>query len=104
VRGDKGLGVFGVQQPPQQGIGRLAVFKRHAAFGIGIQIVRRILLHLARQIGDETKFVCVDGPDFDAHKVDWDNMMMRMGTFKAQEQEDFHKCKLESAIEQKAQS
>jgi len=30
--------------------------------------------------------------------------MMRMGTFKAQEQEDFHKCKLESAIEQKAQS
>ena len=55
-------------------------------------------------VGDETKFVCVDGPDFDAHKVDWDNMMMRMGTFKAQEQEDFHKCKLESAVEQKAQA
>ncbi|MBP3708955.1 MAG: sulfide/dihydroorotate dehydrogenase-like FAD/NAD-binding protein [Treponema sp.] len=48
-------------------------------------------------VGGETKFVCVDGPDFDGHKVDWDNMMMRMGTFKSKEAEAFHKCKLESA-------
>lgn len=45
-------------------------------------------------LGDDTKFVCVDGPEFDAHKVDWDNMMMRMKSFKRREQEDFHKCKI----------
>ena len=47
-------------------------------------------------IGGETKFVCVDGPEFDAHLVDWDNMMMRMKSFKPREQEDFHKCKLQA--------
>ncbi|MBR7181076.1 MAG: sulfide/dihydroorotate dehydrogenase-like FAD/NAD-binding protein [Kiritimatiellae bacterium] len=36
-------------------------------------------------VGGETKFVCVDGPEFDAHQVDWDLMMKRMGAFKAQE-------------------
>ena len=46
-------------------------------------------------VGGETKFVCVDGPDFDGHAVDWDNMMMRMKSFKPQETEAFHKCKLE---------
>ena len=45
-------------------------------------------------IGGKTKFVCVDGPDFDAHQVDWDNMMMRMKSFKSRETEDFHKCKM----------
>lgn len=47
-------------------------------------------------VGGEMKFVCVDGPEFDAHKVDWDNMMMRMKSFKTRETEDFHKCKLDS--------
>ena len=47
-------------------------------------------------IGGETKFVCVDGPEFDAHKVDFDNMMMRMKSYKAKEQEDFHKCRLQA--------
>ena len=36
-------------------------------------------------VGGETKFVCVDGPEFDAHKVDWELMMKRMGAFKPQE-------------------
>ncbi len=45
-------------------------------------------------VGGETKFVCVDGPEFDAHKVDFDNMMMRMGAFKEREQEDNHKCRI----------
>ncbi len=44
-------------------------------------------------IGDEIKFVCVDGPDFDGHKVDFDNMMTRMKSFKEREQEAKHKCK-----------
>ena len=47
-------------------------------------------------IGGETKFGWVDGPDFDAHKVDWNNMMLRMRSFKTKETEDFHKCKLQA--------
>ncbi|MDD7529690.1 MAG: bifunctional dihydroorotate dehydrogenase B NAD binding subunit/NADPH-dependent glutamate synthase [Prevotellaceae bacterium] len=33
-------------------------------------------------IGGETKFVCIDGPEFDGFKVDWDEMLKRMNTFK----------------------
>lgn len=47
-------------------------------------------------IGGETKFVCVDGPEFDGHLVDWDNMMMRMKSFKDREAEDLHKCRMEA--------
>lgn len=50
-------------------------------------------------IGGKTKFVCVDGPEFDAHQVDWDNMMLRMKSFKDREQEDNHKCRMLSAAE-----
>ena len=46
-------------------------------------------------IGGSTKFVCVDGPEFDGHLVDWDNMMMRMKAFKNREQEDLHKCRMQ---------
>lgn len=45
-------------------------------------------------VGDETKFVCVDGPEFDGHLVDWDSMLNRMGSYKEQEEE--HNCRLES--------
>lgn len=45
-------------------------------------------------VGGETKFACVDGPDFDGHLVDWDNMMTRMKCFKDQENEAMHKCKI----------
>ncbi len=33
-------------------------------------------------VGGETKFVCVDGPEFDAHQVDWALMMKRMAAFR----------------------
>ena len=36
-------------------------------------------------VGGATKFVCVDGPEFDAHQVDWDQMLKRMGAFRPQE-------------------
>ena len=36
-------------------------------------------------VGGETKVVCVDGPEFDGHQVDWDLMLKRMGAFKPQE-------------------
>ena len=45
------------------------------------------------------KFVCVDGPEFDGHKVDFDLMMKRLNAYKAQEQQAYeqykqHKCKI----------
>lgn len=39
-------------------------------------------------IGGKTKFVCIDGPEFDGALVDWDEMFKRMGTFKKTEQEE----------------
>jgi len=47
-------------------------------------------------IGGETKFVCVDGPEFDGHLVDFDNMMMRMKSYKERETEDMHKCRAQA--------
>ncbi len=44
-------------------------------------------------VGGETKFVCVDGPEFDAHKVNFDEMMSRMGAYREQEQAAFAKYK-----------
>ncbi len=42
-------------------------------------------------VGGKTKFVCVDGPEFDGHEVDFDEMLKRMGAFKAIEQEEMKK-------------
>lgn len=39
-------------------------------------------------IGGKTKFVCIDGPEFDGSLVDWDEMFKRMGTFKQAEREE----------------
>ena len=36
-------------------------------------------------IGGKTMFVCVDGPEFDAHQVNWDEMLVRMRSYKAEE-------------------
>ena len=50
------------------------------------------------EIAGKTKFVCVDGPEFDAHQVNFDLMMKRMQAYKKQEQQAIeeykkHKCK-----------
>ncbi len=42
-------------------------------------------------VGGETKFACVDGPDFDAHKIDWDEFITRNKTY---EEEEDHVCKV----------
>ena len=42
-------------------------------------------------VGGKTKFVCVDGPEFDGHQVDFDEMLKRMGAFKDIEQKEIHK-------------
>lgn len=52
-------------------------------------------------VGGETKFVCVDGPEFDAHKVDFDNMMKRSRAFKPREMWSMeHKCNLMKAADE----
>ena len=47
-------------------------------------------------VGGETKFACVDGPDFDGHKIDWDAAMKRQLMFKSYEKRscDEGKCRI----------
>jgi NAD(P)H-flavin reductase len=47
-------------------------------------------------VGGETKFTCVDGPDFDGHKVDWDELMARQRTYLEEEKTSLEKWKQES--------
>ena len=42
-------------------------------------------------VGGKTKFVCVDGPEFDGHEVDFDGMMQRLGSFKTEEAREMEK-------------
>ena len=57
-------------------------------------------------VGGKTRFVCVDGPEFDGHQVDFDEMLKRMGAFKDIEREELHKldheepaaCEAEAAV------
>ncbi len=44
-------------------------------------------------IDGKTKFVCIDGPEFDAHLVDFDEMLMRLSGFKEEETKAYKKCK-----------
>lgn len=50
-------------------------------------------------IGGETKFVCVDGPEFDGHAVDFNELVMRQGMYNREERRAQwdHRCKLEAA-------
>jgi len=56
-------------------------------------------------IGGQTKFVCVDGPEFDAHLVDWDGMLLRLRAYKGLEDAahaSFHEngaCRLDAMAE-----
>jgi ferredoxin--NADP+ reductase len=47
-------------------------------------------------VGGETKFACVDGPEFDAAKIDWDEMLTRLGSYKSFEAyaREQHACKM----------
>ncbi|MDH4163048.1 MAG: sulfide/dihydroorotate dehydrogenase-like FAD/NAD-binding protein [Nitrospirota bacterium] len=44
-------------------------------------------------VGGETKFACVDGPEFDGHLVDWESLMNRQKTYVAEERESFESWK-----------
>jgi ferredoxin--NADP+ reductase len=43
-------------------------------------------------VGGETKFACVDGPDFDGHQVDWDLLMSRQRAYLDEEKESLQLC------------
>lgn len=40
-------------------------------------------------VGGKTKFVCIDGPEFDAHEVDYEEMLSRLGAYRAMESEAY---------------
>ena len=44
-------------------------------------------------VGGVTKFTCMDGPDFDGHKVDFEELMMRLSTYKTEETSCFEQWK-----------
>ncbi len=53
------------------------------------------------KINGEMKFACVDGPDFDAHQIDFDELMRRNGVFKKEEKEMYdHLCNLDKQAEE----
>jgi ferredoxin--NADP+ reductase len=50
-------------------------------------------------VGGQAKFVCVDGPEFDGHKVNFDLMIKRINAYKKQEQQAYeeyrqHRCRV----------
>lgn len=47
-------------------------------------------------VGGETKFGCVDGPEFDGHLVDFDELMLRLRAYAEQERRSHEHCKLEA--------
>lgn len=47
------------------------------------------------EVGGETKFVCVDGPEFDGHKVNFKELKLRQSLFKEQES---HACKIKGVL------
>lgn len=46
------------------------------------------------EVGGQTKFACVDGPDFDAHLVDFELLMARQRMYKSDEERSLHDCKI----------
>ena len=45
-------------------------------------------------IGGETKFACVDGPEFDGHQVDFGTLAKRLKTYHARERDDLETCRI----------
>lgn len=49
-------------------------------------------------IGGESRFVCVDGPEFDGSQVDWDDLIMRNGFYREEAEERSHICRLTGGV------
>jgi hypothetical protein len=54
------------------------------------------------KLGDQVKFACVDGPDFDAHKVDFGDLMMRLRRYADEEKAALHRwsenCRMKDVV------
>jgi NAD(P)H-flavin reductase len=53
-------------------------------------------------VGGETRFACVEGPEFDGHKVDFDELITRLAYYQPEEraaQDNYHRCRLEAAAD-----
>jgi len=52
-------------------------------------------------VGGRAKFVCVDGPEFDGHQVDFDELMLRQRMYLTEEKQSldqYHECKLDAQL------
>jgi len=49
-------------------------------------------------VGGKIVFVCVDGPEFDAHQVDFESLMRRNNAYRSKEQEADHACKVDEKL------
>jgi len=45
-------------------------------------------------VGDEVKFACVDGPEFDGHQVDFDSLARRLTAYRGRERKDYDACRI----------
>lgn len=54
------------------------------------------------KVDGEIKFACVDGPDFDGHKVDFDELMKRNSSYKERETHDRENCRLLKGVAENA--
>ena len=68
--------------------------------GTGMCGVCRVL------VDGNTKFACVDGPDFDGHLINWDNVFQRKKAYEGEENlaYQFHKCRVDGAMTKDAKS
>ena len=55
-------------------------------------------------VGGKTRFACVDGPDFDGHEVDYDELMIRNGVYRSREAaaRERHACNMEKMADRAA--
>jgi ferredoxin--NADP+ reductase len=51
-------------------------------------------------VGGKTRFACVDGPEFDGHQVDYDELMQRLEAYKDEEKRAYEKYTHECQISQ----
>jgi NAD(P)H-flavin reductase len=54
-------------------------------------------------VGGKTRFACVEGPEFDGHQVDFDELITRLAYYQPEERsslDSYHRCRLEAAADQ----
>ena len=54
-------------------------------------------------VGGQTRFACVEGPEFDGHQVDFDELITRLAYYQPEERaslDSYHRCRLEAAADQ----